>query len=76
RAASDILVPLLLAAFCAIVLNPLVTMLMRRGFRRGLASGLVITVIFCALVLLGAIIASSMSEVSDLYPQLRATMER
>lgn len=76
RAASDILVPLLLAAFFAIVLNPLVTMLMRRGFRRGLAIGLVITVIFCALVLLGAIIASSMSEFSDLYPQLRATMEQ
>lgn len=76
RAASDILVPLLLAAFFAIVLNPLVTMLMRRGFRRGLAIGLVITVIFCALVLLGAIIASSMSEFSNLYPQLRATMEQ
>lgn len=76
RAASDILVPLLLAAFFAIVLNPLVTILMRRGFRRGLAIGLVITVIFCGILLLGAIIASSMSEFSDLYPQLRATMEQ
>lgn len=76
RAASDILVPLLLAAFFAIVLNPLVTMLMRRGFRRGLAIGLVITVIFCIIVLLGVIIASSMREFSELYPQLRATMEQ
>ncbi|WP_210456471.1 AI-2E family transporter [Pantoea ananatis] len=76
RAASDILVPLLLAAFFAIVLNPLVTILMRRGLRRGLAITLVITVIFIVILLLGAILASSMSEFSDLYPQLRTIMEK
>ncbi len=53
RAASDILVPLLLAAFFAIVLNPLVTILMRRGLRRGMAITLVITVIFVVILLLG-----------------------
>lgn len=76
RAASDILVPLLLAAFFAIVLNPLVTMLMRRGLRRGVAITLVITVIMLVMLLLIAVIASSVSEFSDIYPQLRATLEQ
>ena len=34
RAASDIIVPFLLAIFLAIILNPLVNILMRRGLRR------------------------------------------
>lgn len=76
RAASDIMVPFLLAAFFAIVLNPIVTFLMRRGWRRGLAITVVITVIFIVILLLVAVLASSVSEFSDLYPQLRATMER
>lgn len=76
RAASEIMVPFLLAAFFAIVLNPIVTFLMRRGWRRGLAITVVITVIFIVILLLVAVLASSVSEFSDLYPQLRATMER
>jgi len=76
RAASDIMVPFLLAAFFAIVLNPIITFLMRRGWRRGLAITVVITVIFIVILLLVAVLASSVSEFSDLYPQLRATMER
>jgi len=76
RAASDIMVPFLLAAFFAIVLNPIVTFLMRRGWRRGLAITVVITVIFIVILLLVAVLASSVSEFSDIYPQLRATMEQ
>lgn len=76
RAASDIMVPFLLAAFFAIVLNPIVTFLMRRGWRRGLAITVVITVIFIVILLLVAVLASSVSEFSDLYPQLRATLEQ
>ncbi|MCZ4059908.1 AI-2E family transporter [Pantoea sp. LMR881] len=76
RAASEILVPFLLSAFLAIVLNPLVSLLMKRGFRRGLAITLVITVIFFVMLLLIAVLASSVSEFSDLYPQIRATMEQ
>lgn len=76
RAASDILVPFLLASFLAIVLNPLVTMLMRRGVKRGLAITLVITVIFIVVLLLIAVIASSASDFSDTYPQIRAMLEQ
>ncbi len=76
RAASDIMVPFLLAAFFAIVLNPIVTFLMRRGWRRGLAITVVITVIFIVILLLVAVLASSVSEFSDIYPQLRATLEQ
>jgi len=76
RAASDILVPFLLASFLAIVLNPLVTMLMRRGVKRGLAITLVITVIFIVVLLLIAVLASSASDFSDTYPQIRAMLEQ
>ena len=75
RGASDILVPLLLAAFFAIVLNPLVTILMRHGLRRGVAITLVITVILFVILLLVAVIASSVSEFYALYPQIRAPLE-
>ncbi|MBQ0174475.1 AI-2E family transporter [Klebsiella pneumoniae] len=43
HAAADILVQLLLALFFAIVLNPLVTWLIRRGVRRPFAITLVVT---------------------------------
>ncbi|MRT43570.1 AI-2E family transporter [Enterobacteriaceae bacterium RIT702] len=76
RAASDILVPFLLASFLAIVLNPLVTMLMRRGVKRGLAITLVISVIFIVVLLLIAVLASSASDFSDTYPQIRAMLEQ
>lgn len=76
RAASDILVPFLLASFLAIVLNPLVTLLMRRGLRRGVAISLVITVIFIVMLLLVGVLASSVSEFSDTYPQIRGLLEQ
>lgn len=76
RAASDILVPFLLASFLAIVLNPLVTLLMRRGLRRGVAISLVITVIFIVMLLLVGVLTSSVSEFSDTYPQIRSLLEQ
>ncbi|WP_256740737.1 AI-2E family transporter, partial [Cronobacter sakazakii] len=42
HAAADMIVPLLLALFLAIVLNPLVTWFMRRGFRRPVAITIVV----------------------------------
>lgn len=76
RAASDILVPFLLASFLAIVLNPLVTILMRHGMRRGLAITLVITIIFCVILLLVAVMASSVNELSNIYPQIQTMLEQ
>ncbi len=44
HAAADMIVPLLLALFLAIVLNPLVTWFMRHGFRRPVAITIVVFV--------------------------------
>ncbi|WP_414147925.1 AI-2E family transporter [Erwinia sp. BNK-24-b] len=74
KAASTIIVPFLLALFLAIVLNPLVTLLMRRGVRRGLAITLVIAAVLTALGLLVAMIAGSADEFSTVYPQLQHQM--
>lgn len=76
RAASEILVPFLLASFLAIVLNPLVTLLMRRGVPRGLAITAVISVIFIVILLLVGVMASSASDFSDTYPQIRSMLEQ
>lgn len=76
RAASDIIVPFLLATFLAIVLNPLVTILMRRGLRRSWAISLVITAIILFMMVLVAVIASSVNEFSTIYPQIRTILEQ
>lgn len=76
RAASEIIVPFLLATFLAIVLNPLVTMLMRRGLRRSWAISLVITAIILVMMVLVAVIASSVNEFSSIYPQIRTLLEQ
>ncbi|RWR02374.1 hypothetical protein ED28_08310 [[Pantoea] beijingensis] len=76
RAASDIIVPFLLASFLAIVLNPLVTMLMRRGVRRRWAITLVMVVILIIITLLLAMLASSVNEFSTQYPEIRPLLEQ
>ncbi|WLS79197.1 AI-2E family transporter [Erwinia pyri] len=75
KAASDIMVPFLLAMFLAIVLNPLVTILMRRGVRRGLAIGLVMSGVLICFALLVAMVAGAANEFSDIYPQIRSQLE-
>ena len=76
RAASDIIVPFLLAIFLAIILNPLVNMLMRRGLRRSLAITLVMVVVLLVILMLVAMLASSVNEFSLVYPQIRAILEQ
>lgn len=76
RLSAEFVVPCLLALFLAIVLNPLVTALMRRGVRRGLAITLVMLAMMIALALLGGMIASSVNEFSELYPELQAQAEQ
>ena len=61
KLSAEIVVPFLLALFFAIVLNPMVSWLMRRGVRRGLAIGLVTVAIIIVLGLLGLMIAGSLS---------------
>ncbi|MBD8163850.1 AI-2E family transporter [Erwinia persicina] len=76
KLSAEIMVPFLMALFFAIVLNPLVTWLMRRGIRRGLAISLVILVVLIGLALMIAMIAGSLQEFSEVYPQLQAQAEQ
>ncbi|HBT52419.1 MAG TPA: pheromone autoinducer 2 transporter, partial [Erwinia persicina] len=71
KLSAEIMVPFLMALFFAIVLNPLVTWLMRRGIRRGLAISLVVLVVLIGLALIIAMIAGSLQEFSEVYPQLQ-----
>ena len=76
RAASDIIVPFLLAIFLAIILNPLVNILMRRGLRRTWAITLVMVVVLLVILMLVAMLASSVNEFSLVYPQIRTILEQ
>lgn len=74
HAAADILVPLLLALFFAIVLNPLVRWLMHHRFRRGTAITIVILFMLVLLTLLFGLLASSMNEFVALLPKYNAML--
>ncbi len=69
RAASDIIVPLLLAVFFAIVLNPLVVWFMRRGLRRGLAVTVVVITMLILMSLVLGVLASSLNEFATRLPE-------
>ncbi|MTD28218.1 AI-2E family transporter [Erwinia sorbitola] len=76
KLSAEIVVPFLMALFFAIVLNPLVSWLMRRKMRRGLAISLVVVVVLIGLALLIAMIAGSLQEFSEVYPQLQAQTQQ
>lgn len=76
KLSAEIVVPFLMALFFAIVLNPLVSWLMRRKMRRGVAIFLVVMVVLIGLALLIAMIAGSLQEFSEVYPQLQAQTEQ
>lgn len=76
KLSAEIVVPFLMALFLAIVLNPLVSWLMRRKMRRGVAIFLVVMVVLIGLALLIAMIAGSLQEFSEVYPQLQAQTEQ
>jgi predicted PurR-regulated permease PerM len=69
RAASDIIVPLLLAVFFAIVLNPLVVWFMRRGLQRGLAVTVVVITMLILMSLVIGVLASSLNEFATRLPE-------
>ncbi|WP_152526334.1 AI-2E family transporter [Franconibacter pulveris 1160] len=69
HAAADIIVPLLLALFFAIVLNPLVTWFVRRGFKRSFAITIVVIVMLFVLTLLLGLLAASLNEFVALLPK-------
>jgi predicted PurR-regulated permease PerM len=69
HAAADIIVQLLLALFFAIVLNPLVTWLIRRGVNRPLAISMVVFAMLVVLTMVVGVLAASMSEFIDMLPK-------
>lgn len=72
KLSAEIVVPFLLALFFAIVINPLVSVLIRRGVRRGIAIALVMVVMLLLLTLVGIMVAGSLQQFSEVYPQLQA----
>ncbi|GHD95474.1 MULTISPECIES: AI-2E family transporter [Pseudocitrobacter] len=76
HAAADIIVQLLLALFFAIVLNPLVTWFLRRGFSRALAITIVMIVMLFFLTALMAVLASSINDFIALMPSYNKELTR
>lgn len=72
KLSAEIVVPFLLALFFAIVINPLVSVLIRRGVRRGMAISLVMVMLLMGLTLLVTMVAGSLQEFSEVDPQLQA----
>ena len=73
HAAADILVPMLLALFFAIVLNPLVTWFLRRGFNRTMSITIVVVVM---LTLLFGVLAASLNEFIAMLPKYNKELTR
>lgn len=76
HAAADILVPMLLALFFAIVLNPLVTWFLRRGFNRTMSITIVVVVMLIGLTLLFGVLAASLNEFIALLPKYNKELTR
>ncbi len=76
HAAADILVPMLLALFFAIVLNPLVTWFLRRGFNRTMSITIVVVVMLVALTLLLGVLAASLNEFIAMLPKYNKELTR
>lgn len=76
HAAADILVPMLLALFFAIVLNPLVTWFLRRGVNRTMSITIVVVVMLVALTLLFGVLAASLNDFVALLPKYNKELTR
>lgn len=76
HAAADILVPMLLALFFAIVLNPLVTWFLRRGFNRTMSITIVVVVMLVALTLLFGVLAASLNDFIAMLPKYNKELTR
>lgn len=74
RAASEIIVPFLLALFLAIILNPLVKILMKLRLPRSAAVGLVLVIIILGLTLMIGMLGASLNDFSRTLPQYRGML--
>ena len=67
---------MLLALFFAIVLNPLVTWFLRRGFNRTMSITIVVVVMLVALTLLFGVLAASLNEFIAMLPKYNKELTR
>jgi AI-2 transport protein TqsA len=74
KAASEILVPFILALFLAIVLNPLITLLGKLRVPRGIAITLVIVLIVMLLLTLITMLGSTLNDFARTLPQYSGMM--
>ncbi|NQU09706.1 AI-2E family transporter [bacterium] len=74
RAASDIVVPFLLAVFIAIICAPPLFWLQRQGLPRWVCLLLVLLVVVVVLVLLGVLLANSAASFSQSLPEYQARL--
>lgn len=74
KAASDIVVPFLLAVFFAIVLNPLVVVLERWRIPRALGIALLVAAVVVLLMLFIGMLGPSLNEFARSLPQYRGMM--
>jgi predicted PurR-regulated permease PerM len=67
-----LLVNVLISFFCAVAIEPAVDWMARRGMRRGLATGIVLIVVFAAaagfLLALGSLLVDQISTIADNLP--------
>ncbi|MFI8418083.1 AI-2E family transporter [Serratia sp. NPDC078593] len=74
KAASEIVVPFLLAVFLTIVLNPLVTLLERQRVPRALGVAFLVIAVVALLLLFIGMLGASLNEFAQSLPQYRGMM--
>jgi predicted PurR-regulated permease PerM len=68
---QEIIVPLLYAGMIAILLNPLVNFLIRKGVNKMLAIAMAVTLAIFALLIAVYIVSAQITLFTDTYPQLK-----
>jgi predicted PurR-regulated permease PerM len=68
---QEIIVPLLYAGMIAILLNPLVNFLIRKGINKMLAISMAVTLAILALMVAGYVVSAQVTLFTDTYPQLK-----
>lgn len=75
KAASVIIIPFILAAFIAIVCNPLIKFFARYSIPKGIAVMLVVLIIVGLGVSLGGLVGQSVNDFSQQLPQYKAKLQ-
>jgi predicted PurR-regulated permease PerM len=76
KTATNVIVPFLLSIFIAIICNPLVNLLMRFKFPRGLAITMVVVFIVILGFSLATLVGNSLNQLSALLPEYREQLKQ